>query len=122
MAELAFSGNRELHNLRAAFNEAPWLRKVTLRYMLGKISAEDRLEIDGKIGRHLPLIEDRHDGGLGDRRVLIQVRRVVEEAALDDRTQGEVLKCVARKVGVGGLGHLEDSIGKLRGNPDKFRV
>ena len=122
MAELAFSGNRALHNLRDAFKTAPWLRKVTLRYMARSISAEDRLEIDGKIGRHLPLTEDRRDGSHGDRRVLIQIRRLVEEATSDDRTQGDVLKCMARKIGVDGLRRLEGNIEKLRKNPDKFRV
>jgi len=114
-----FSGKKTLYNMRLAFQDAPWLRRIALRYMARKIAEEDLLIIDDRIGKRLPLEEMCPSGDRNRKRVLFYIRILVDGAP---DVQGETLKCMARKVGVQGLQKLESMIGTLKKNPEKFIV
>jgi len=117
--EQAGQAKRTLHNIHQEFEGSPWLRRITLRYMARKIDPRELGEIDEKIGRCLPLVEDAHKGCSCEKRVLLNLRWVVDKAP---EVQGEVLKCMARKIGVQRLRQLDRMIRLLRENPEKFRM
>lgn len=120
--EQAVASKRTLHNIRQAFEGSPWIRRVALRYMLQKTNHEERCALDVKIGSRLPLVEDGRNGTFEEKRTLDHVRWLIDQAHRDSEIQGEALKRLARRIGTEGLRKLDQNIGKLRKNPDKFRI
>jgi len=114
-----YTKKRTLHNLRAAFQDAPWLGRFALRFTMQRLKEEDRRIIDERIGNGLPLEELCPPGNKNVKRVHLNIRALVDEAP---GVQGDTLKVTSRMVGVEGLQKLESMIGTLKKNPEKFII